>query len=47
MEFAKSELMEEQISPHFSIRGFEITPAGKELLAKYPEPVDRHPKKKY
>ena len=47
MELAKSELMEEQISPHFSIRGFEITPSGKDLLAKYPEPVARHPKKKY
>jgi hypothetical protein len=47
MELAKKELTEEQLAAQFKLRGFQITPEGKALLAKYPEPVDRHPKKKY
>ncbi|WP_407390432.1 hypothetical protein [Carnobacterium jeotgali] len=47
MELAQAELTEDQISPCFTIRGYKITPAGTEILAKYPEAVDRHPKKKY
>lgn len=47
MELTRAELTEEEINPHFTIRGFEITSTGKKILAKYPEAVDRHPKKKY
>ncbi|UDE94590.1 hypothetical protein LHA31_08315 [Carnobacterium viridans] len=47
MELAQAELTEDQISSYFTIRGYKITPAGTEILANYPEVVDRHPKKKY
>ncbi len=47
MELAQAELSEDQISPYFTIRGYKITPAGAAILAKYPEVVNRHPKKKY
>ncbi|SIN84980.1 hypothetical protein SAMN05878443_0122 [Carnobacterium alterfunditum] len=47
MELAKEPLTEEQLAPHFKIRGYQITPAGEALLIKYPEVVDRHPKKKF
>ncbi|MEG0268134.1 MAG: hypothetical protein RR649_05140 [Carnobacterium sp.] len=47
MELAKEQLTEEQLAPYFKIRGYQLTPAGEELLAKYPEVIDRHPKKKY
>lgn len=47
MGLAKKELTEEQLATQFKIRGIQITPEGKAILAKYPEPVDRHPKKKY
>ena len=47
MELAQAELTEDQISPYFTIRGYKITPAGAAILAKYPEVVNRHPKKKY
>ena len=47
MALAKKELTEEQLATQFKIRGIQITPEGKAILAKYPEPVDRHPKKKY
>lgn len=47
MEMTQAELTEDQISPYFTIRGYKITPAGTEILANYPEVVDRHPKKKY
>ena len=47
MELAQTELTEDQISPCFTIRGYKITSAGTEILEKYPETVDRHPKKKY
>jgi len=47
MELTKEQLTEEQLAPHFKIRGYQITPAGEALLIKYPEVVDRHPKKKY
>lgn len=47
MELAQAELTEDQISPCFTIRGYKITQAGTEILANYPEVVDRHPKKKY
>lgn len=47
MELAKKQLTEEQLAPHFKIRGYKITPSGEELLLTYPEPVEHHPKKKY
>ena len=47
MELTKEQLTEDQITPYFTIRGYKITLAGAEILAKYPEAVDRHPKKKY
>ena len=47
MKLATEQLTDEQLAPHFKIRGYKITPAGENLLLKYPEPVDRHPKKKY
>ncbi|MGX7394108.1 hypothetical protein [Carnobacterium mobile] len=47
MELAKEQLTEEQLAPHFKVRGYQLTPAGKELLEKYSEVIDRHPKKKY
>ncbi|HJB23552.1 MAG TPA: hypothetical protein H9946_05315 [Candidatus Jeotgalibaca pullicola] len=47
MELAQEKISEEQLIPFVKVRGYEITPEGKELLVKYPEPVDRHPKKKY
>lgn len=47
MALVKEQMSEEQLQPLFSVRGYENTPEGKELLVKYPEPVDRHPKKKY
>lgn len=47
MELAKQELSEEQLASQFALRGYRITPAGEAILAKYPEVVDRHPKKKY
>lgn len=47
MELAKEQLSEEQLAPYFKNRGYQLTPAGEELLAKYPEVIDRHPKKKY
>lgn len=47
MDLAKEKLTEEQLAPNFNIRGYQITPTGEELLKKYPEAVDRHPKKKY
>lgn len=47
MELTKEQLTEAQLAPHFTIRGYQITPSGEELLKKYPEAVDRHPKKKY
>jgi len=47
MELAKKELTDEQLATQFHIRGIQITSEGKAILAKYPEPVDRHPKKKY
>lgn len=47
MALAQEQLTEEQLAPHFKIRGYVLTDAGKHLLVKYPEPVDRHPKKKY
>lgn len=37
---------EEELAPLFEVRGYALTPAGQELLAKHPEIVDRHPKKK-
>lgn len=45
MALTRAELTDEQISPEFNIRGYKIMPSGTELLAKYPEAVDRHPKK--
>ena len=47
MDFAKEQLNEEQLAPAFDVRGYVLTDAGKALLEKHPEPVDRHPKKKY
>lgn len=47
MELAKQELSEEQLASQFPLRGYHITPEGEAILAKYPEVVDRHPKKKY
>lgn len=47
MAFASEHLKEEELAPLFRVRGYELLPAGKELLDKYPEVVDRHPKKKY
>ena len=47
MELTQEQLTEDQINPYFTIRGYKITLAGVEILAKYPESVDRHPKKKY
>lgn len=47
MELTREHLSEEQIAPHFKIRGYVLSETGKDLLVKYPEPVDRHPKKKY
>lgn len=47
MELTREQLSEEQIAPHFKIRGYVLSETGKDLLVKYPEPVDRHPKKKY
>lgn len=47
MELAKQELSEEQLASQFPLRGYRITPAGEAILAKYPEVVNRHPKKKY
>lgn len=47
MDFAKEHLNEEQLAPAFDVRGYVLTDAGKALLEKHPEPVDRHPKKKY
>lgn len=45
--FAKEHLTEEQLAPGIQVRGYELLPAGKALLDKYPEVVDRHPKKKF
>jgi len=47
MAFAKQELNEEQLASQFAVRGYRITQDGKAILSKYPEVVDRHPKKKY
>lgn len=47
MEKTKEQLTEEQLASQFTIRGYQLTEAGKELLTKYPEVIDRHPKKKY
>ncbi|PTQ80258.1 hypothetical protein C8U37_13014 [Trichococcus patagoniensis] len=47
MELATQELSEEQLSAQFELRGYRITPEGEAILSKYPEVVDRHPKKKY
>lgn len=47
MKLAKQELSEDQLASQFPLRGYRITPAGEAILAKYPEVVDRHPKKKY
>ena len=43
----REQLTEEQIAPYFKVRGYILTETGKQLLVKYPEPVNRHPKKKY
>lgn len=47
MALTREQLTEEQIAPYFKVRGYVLTETGKQLLMKYPEPVDRHPKKKY
>ena len=36
---------EEELASHFSIRGYKLTPKGKQILERYQEIVDRHPKK--
>lgn len=47
MKLTQEKISEEQLIPFVKVRGYAITPEGKELLVKYPEPVNRHPKKKY
>lgn len=47
IELTRKQLTEEQIAPYFKVRGYVLTEAGKHLLVKHPEAVDRHPKKKY
>ena len=35
----------EELASHFSIRGYKLTPKGKQILKQYQEIIDRHPKK--
>lgn len=47
VELTRQQLTEGQLTRLFQVRGYQLTPAGEALLAKYPEVIDRHPKKKY
>lgn len=47
MDKTREVFSEEELSPLFELRGFELTPSGEKLLEKYDEVVDKHPKKKY
>lgn len=47
MDKTREVFSEEELSPLFELRGFELTESGKNVLEKYNEVVDKHPKKKY
>ena len=36
---------EEELTSHFTIRGYKLTPKGEQILKQYQDIVDRHPKK--
>lgn len=38
---------ESELAPLFELRGYALTQAGQDLLAKHPEIVERHPQKKF
>ena len=42
----KEYMTEEQLAPYFAVRGYALTEKGKLTLEKYPEVIDKHPKKK-
>lgn len=45
MAHTKELLSEEELAPLFDIRGFQLTDEGEKILGKYPEVIERHPKK--
>lgn len=47
MEKTKDVFSEEDLTDLFELRGFTLTESGKELLTKYDDIVEKHPKKKY
>ena len=45
IDLTREKISEANLAPLFEVRGYQLTPTGKALLEKYPNPVDRHPKK--
>ena len=47
MTLVRSHFDEAALQDFFTLRGYELTENGQALLDRYPEVVDRHPKKNY
>lgn len=47
MDRVRSAYLEDELETLFNIRGYMLTSIGLSLLGKYPEIIDKHPKKKF
>ncbi|API88063.1 hypothetical protein BKP56_01375 [Marinilactibacillus sp. 15R] len=47
MQRVRSAYLEDELESLFSVRGYKLTSPGLALLGKYPEIIDKHPKKKF
>lgn len=47
VEAVREAYTEEELAKKFALRGYYLSEAGEKVLANNPDPVDKHPKKKY